>query len=60
MRTIGEGCPAAAGALEVKAFDKDVSDRFRGIPRDGTGIMRDDFTVATVTGMGVSEVEQIL
>ena len=59
VRAVGETRPATAGALKVKTFHKYETHGFRSMSRDGTRIVRDDFTIAIVKGMCVSEVEQI-
>ena len=41
--------------LEMKFFHERVFHRFGSIPRNGTGVMRDEFVLAIVTGVGVSE-----
>ena len=41
--------------LEMKFFHESEFHRFGSIPRNGTGVMRDEFVLAIVTGVGVSE-----
>ena len=55
MRTIDQGSPAAAGALESKPFHKGESHGFDGVSGDGTGVVFDGLTVAIVTVVGISE-----
>ena len=56
MGTVGKACPAAP-ALEMKFFHKDVSHGLGCMTGNGTGIMREDFALAIVTGVGISEME---
>ena len=53
---VGEACPAAAGGLEAEAFDDGVFRGFIGVRRDGACVVRDEFVLAIVTGVGVPEV----
>ena len=38
--------------LEMEFFHERVLHRFGSIPRNGTGVMRDEFVLAIVTGVG--------
>ena len=51
---VGEACPRIP-RLEMKTFHERVFHRFGSIPRNGTGVMRDEFVLAIVTGVGVPE-----
>ena len=51
---VGEACPRIP-CLQMEPFHERVFHRFGSIPRNGTGVMRDEFVLAIVTGMGVSE-----
>ena len=55
---VGEACPRIP-RLEVKAFHEDVLHRLVGMTGDGACVVRDEFTVAIVAGMGVPEVEDV-
>ena len=58
VRAVGEARPATP-VLEMKPFDKGMLHGLCGVPRDGTGIMREHLALAGVHGVGISEVEQI-
>ena len=51
---VGEACPRIP-RLEMEFFHESEFHRFGSIPRNGTGVMRDEFVLAIVTGVGVSE-----
>ena len=55
---VGEARPRIP-RLEMKTFHERVFHRFGSIPRNGTGVMRDEFTLAIVTGVGVPEVADV-
>ena len=52
---VGEAHPVSP-CLEMKTFHERVFHRFGSIPRNGTGVMRDEFVLAIVTGVGIPEV----
>ena len=56
MGAVGKACPAAA-SLEMKSFHKRKFHRLGGITGNGTGIVREDFALAIVNGVGISEME---
>ncbi len=56
MGAVGKACPVAP-ALEMKTFHECMFDRLGGMTGNGTGIMREDFALAIVTGVGISEME---
>ena len=51
---VGEARPRIP-RLQMEFFHESEFHRFGSIPRNGTGVMRDEFTLAIVTGVGVSE-----
>ena len=51
---VGEARPRIP-RLEMEFFHESEFHRFGSIPRNGTGVMRDEFVLAIVTGVGVSE-----
>ena len=55
---VGEACPRIP-RLEMKTFHERVFHRFGSIPRNGACVMRDEFTLAIVTGVGVPEVADV-
>ena len=55
---VGEARPRIP-RLEMETFHERVFHRFGSIPRNGTGVMRDEFVLAIVTGMGVPEMEDV-
>ena len=54
---VGEARPVTTGALETKAFHEGEFDGFHRVPLEGPGVVRDNFALAIVTGVGVSEME---
>ena len=52
---VGEACPRIP-CLQMKSFHKDKFHRLVGMTGDGTGVMRDEFVLAIVTGVGIPEV----
>ena len=56
MGAVGKACPVAA-SLEMEPFHKRKFHRLGGMTGNGTGIMREDFALAIVTGVGISEME---
>ena len=51
---VGEARPRIP-RLQMEFFHERVFHRFGSIPRNGTGVMRDEFVLAIVTGVGVPE-----
>ena len=51
---VGEARPRIP-RLEMEFFHESEFHRFGSIPRNGTGVMRDEFTLAIVTGVGIPE-----
>ena len=58
VSSVGEARPRIP-RLQMEPFHERVFHRFGSIPRNGTGVMRDEFTLAIVTGMGVPEMEDV-
>ena len=54
---VGEARPTPS-ALEMEAFHKGEFHRPGGMTADKPCVMREDFTAAIVTGMGISKVEE--
>ena len=55
---VGEACPRIP-RLEIEPFHEDKFHRLVGMTGDGACVVRDEFTVAIVTGMGVPEMEDV-
>ena len=55
---VGEVCPRTP-RLEMQAFHEREFHSLRSVPLDGTDVVRDDFALAIVTGVRVSEVKRI-
>ena len=51
---VGEARPRIP-RLEMEFFHESEFHRFGSIPRNGTGVMRDEFVLAIVTGVGIPE-----
>ena len=56
MGAVGVARPTPSG-VEFKSLHQDVLHGLRSMTGNGTGIMREDFALAIVTGVGVSEME---
>ena len=57
--SVGEACPTPSGACEMESPNKDVSLGLGSITRDRTCGMTDNFALAIVTGVRVSEMERL-
>ena len=58
VNPVGEACPAPP-RLQMEPFDERVFHGFCGMTGDGACIVRDEFVLAIVTGMGVPEVADV-
>ena len=57
MCAVGQACPTSP-SLEMETFHKCEFYRSGGMTADEASVMGDDFTVAIVVGVGVSEMEE--
>ena len=53
------GMSQESHAWKIEPFHESEFHRFGSIPRNGTGVMRDEFTLAIVTGVGIPEVADV-